>query len=209
MGRTKTVSDDDLLKVAREAFVEKGFAASTREIARRAGVSEGVLFQRFANKEDLFFAAMIPPAADVHQLFDHPQAQGCELLEKITFAMLDYCRATLPVLLPLMLHPSFSFEVFAERHPDAPMLELRRQITLFMVQQKNAGRIGDVDPGAAALVVWSTANSIAFFERLGAHHGRFGDEMVRKTVRCFWNGLAPAPATQPPNPSRKTRRKRS
>ncbi|HEY3835379.1 MAG TPA: helix-turn-helix domain-containing protein, partial [Bryobacteraceae bacterium] len=67
MGRNKTVSDEDLLGIARETFVEKGFAASTREIARRAGVSEGVLFQRFATKEDLFFAAMIPPAADVHQ----------------------------------------------------------------------------------------------------------------------------------------------
>jgi AcrR family transcriptional regulator len=193
VGRNKTVSDEDLLGVARETFVEKGFAASTREIARRAGVSEGVLFQRFATKEDLFFAAMIPPAADVHQLFNHPRAQGCELLEKITFAMIDYFRATLPVLIPLMSHPAFSFEVFSERHPDSPMFELRREITQFMMRQKAAGSIGDVDPGAAALVVWSTAHTVVFFERLGAHYGRFGDEIVRKTVRCFWDGLAPRP----------------
>jgi AcrR family transcriptional regulator len=47
MGRKKTISDDELLDVARRAFVDEGFAASTREIARRAGVSEGVIFQRF------------------------------------------------------------------------------------------------------------------------------------------------------------------
>ena len=90
-----------------------------------------------------------------------------------------------------MSHPSFNFEVFSERHPDSAMFELRRQLSQFMIQEKNAGRIGDVDPGDAAFVVWSTAHSVVFFERLGAHYGRFGDEFVRKTVRCFWEGLAP------------------
>ncbi|HEY3839494.1 MAG TPA: hypothetical protein VGL72_23140, partial [Bryobacteraceae bacterium] len=124
----------------------------------------------------------------------HPRVEGCELLERITFAMMDYFRATLPVLIPLMSHPSFSFEVFSERHPNSPLFELRRHIGHFMVREKAAGRIGDVDPGAAALVVWSTAHTVVFFERLGAHYGRFDDEIVRKTVRCFWNGLAPKPA---------------
>src|ERR1035438_5507653 len=53
MGRNKSISDDDLLAAARRVFVEQGYAASTREIARRAGVSEGLIFQRFQTKEDL------------------------------------------------------------------------------------------------------------------------------------------------------------
>ena len=68
MGRRKTISDADLLETARGVFIERGFGASTKEIAQRAGVSEGVLFQRFTTKEDLFFASMIPPAADIDQL---------------------------------------------------------------------------------------------------------------------------------------------
>jgi len=190
MGRKKTVSDEDLLDAARQAFVERGFAASTKEIARRAGVSEGVIFQRFATKEDLFFAAMIPPTADLDQLL-RSRSHGRALLEKIAFAMIDYFRETLPVMLPLMSHPSFSFEEFARRHPGSPMLLLRRQLMEFFVREQQAGRIGPGDPGAAALVLWSITHAIPFFERLGAHDGKFEDEIVRATIRCFWDGLAP------------------
>jgi AcrR family transcriptional regulator len=62
MGRTKTISDEEVLERAREVFVEQGFRASTKAIAKHVGVSEGVLFQRFSTKEELFFAAMILPS---------------------------------------------------------------------------------------------------------------------------------------------------
>src|SRR5579872_7071060 len=104
MGRKKTISNAELLEVARQAFLEGGFRTSTKQIARRVGVSEGVIFQRFASKEQLFFAAMMPPAVDVNHLLRHPKIQGQELLEKITFALIDYFRETMPVLLQLMTH---------------------------------------------------------------------------------------------------------
>jgi AcrR family transcriptional regulator len=191
MGRKKTISDDDLLAAARGIFVAEGFAASTREIARRAGVSEGLIFQRFQTKEDLFFAAMIPPPADLNRLLHHPRAKGCALLEKITFAMIDYFRETLPVLLPLMSHPNFRFEEFAKRHPGSPMLLLRRQLVEFLVCEQRAGRLGSVNPGAAALLIWSMAHSIPFFERLGAHGGQFEPKLVRAMVRALWDGFDP------------------
>ncbi len=191
MGRKKTISDAELLDAARRVFVEQGFGASTKEIARQAGVSEGVIFQRFATKEDLFFAAMIPPSVDLDRLLNHSRCTGRALLEKLTFAMIDYFRETLPVLLPLMSHPAFRFEEFAKRHPDSPMLLLRRQLVEFFVRERQAGRIGPVDPGAAALLVWSTAHAIPFFERLGAHGGQFEAGIVRSMVRCLWDGLAP------------------
>jgi AcrR family transcriptional regulator len=72
MGRRKLVEDDALLAVAREAFVERGIAASTRDIARRAGISEAVIYQRHPTKADLFFAAMVPRALNVEDLFSAP-----------------------------------------------------------------------------------------------------------------------------------------
>ncbi len=95
-------SDVELLDAARRFFVERGFGASTKEIARRAGVSKGVIFQRFRTKDDLFFAAMTPPAAELHKLLHHPRSKGRALLEKLTFAMIEYWRETFPVLLPLV-----------------------------------------------------------------------------------------------------------
>jgi len=191
VGRKRTISDDELLDAARREFVEQGYAASTREIARRAGVSEGLVFQRFQTKEDLFFAAMIPPAADLNRLLHHPRSKGRALLEKIAFSMIDYFRETLPVLLPLMSHPAFRFEEFAKRHPESSMLLLRRQLFEFLVREQRAGRLGAVDPGAAALLIWSMAHSIPFFERLGAHGGRFDQKLVRAMVRALWDGLDP------------------
>ncbi len=191
MGRKKLISDAELLDVARKVFVESGVGASTKEIARRAGVSEGVIFQRFPTKEDLFFAAMIPPAADLDKLLRHPRSKGQALLEKLTFAMIDYWRETLPVLLPLVAHPSFRFEEFTRRHPDNPLSQLRNALGHFFVEEQRAGRIGPVNPGAAALVVWSTAHTVVFFERMGAHDGRMDPKIIRETVRAMWEGLKP------------------
>src|ERR1017187_8018515 len=107
MGRKKTISDADLLAVARTVFVSEGFGASTKKIARRANVSEGVIYQRFANKDELFFAAMIPPPADLTRMFRHSRLKGRKLIEKLTLSMLEFSRQALPVMLPLMMHPGF------------------------------------------------------------------------------------------------------
>ena len=46
-------------------FLERGIRATTLEVAKRAGVSEGAVFHRFKSKEGLFSAAMD---------FDHEEA---------------------------------------------------------------------------------------------------------------------------------------
>ncbi|MBZ5602509.1 MAG: TetR/AcrR family transcriptional regulator [Acidobacteriia bacterium] len=191
MARTKSISDADLLKAARQVFVEKGFAASTREIARQAGISEGVLFQRFHTKDDLFFAAMLPPPVDLSGIFSASDQDGLTRLHTITAALTQYFRETLPVLIPLMSHRSFKFEEFAQRHPDSPMVTLRRDIVLWVIAEQRAGRIGNVDPGATALAIWSVAHTITFFERMGAHGGKFEDRILRATVECLWKGMSP------------------
>lgn len=50
-----------LLKAADELFSERGYGASTREIAERAQVSETLMFRYFGSKAGLFHAAMITP----------------------------------------------------------------------------------------------------------------------------------------------------
>jgi len=58
MPRTRVYSDEKILKAASELFLRDGPQASTLEIARRAEVSEGIIFKRFQTKEALFRAAM-------------------------------------------------------------------------------------------------------------------------------------------------------
>jgi AcrR family transcriptional regulator len=191
MGRPKTISREELLARAREVFVERGFAGSTREIARRAGISEALLFQRHATKAGLFFAAMSLPAVDLQALFEARFDSARDQLASVTAAMIDYFRDSMPVLLPLLSPPVFEFEEFSRRHPDSPLTALRRGLVAFFAREREAGRIGPVDPAAAALLVFALAQSVAFFERMGAHDGRMPDVVLERAIEALWHGLSP------------------
>jgi AcrR family transcriptional regulator len=66
-GRPLTLTDDDLLDAAREVFLSRGLDATTADIARRARISQSVIFHRYKTKEALFLAVVerqlvVPPA---------------------------------------------------------------------------------------------------------------------------------------------------
>src|SRR5476649_2425176 len=58
MGRPKIIEDSELLAVARKVFREHGHTVTTRDVARAAGISQAVLYQRFKTKDQLFLAAL-------------------------------------------------------------------------------------------------------------------------------------------------------
>jgi AcrR family transcriptional regulator len=58
MPRPISIQDDSILRAAREVFLEKGWDATTSEIAAKAGVSHGIIFKRFKTKQALFQSAM-------------------------------------------------------------------------------------------------------------------------------------------------------
>src|SRR6185436_12009941 len=60
MPRPPKIKDEEILAAAREVFLEKGIRATTAEVARRAGIAEGSVFNRFPTKLALFQAAMRP-----------------------------------------------------------------------------------------------------------------------------------------------------
>jgi len=54
-----TKKQDDIIKAALDLFSKDGFqATSTNKIATNAGVSEGLIFRHFKNKEGLIFAIL-------------------------------------------------------------------------------------------------------------------------------------------------------
>ena len=54
-----------LLDAAVEVFAEQGLAASTAEIARRAGVGHGTVFRRFPTKDDLVAAIVVDRLGEI------------------------------------------------------------------------------------------------------------------------------------------------
>jgi AcrR family transcriptional regulator len=193
MGRRKLVEDDDLLAVAREVFVEKGIAASTREIARRAGISEAVIYQRHPTKAQLFFAALVPPASNVEELL---AAQANDLsvveqLEGIALGMMKYFREVVPILMRLVTHPEFDLEKFAQRHPDSPFGRMHLGLIEYLESQRKRGSIVAENVGPGALTLFAALHSLAFLERLGVHSGEFDEATIRAMVRSLWTGLGP------------------
>jgi AcrR family transcriptional regulator len=193
MGRRKLVEDDELLAVAREVFVERGIAARTRDIARRAGISESVIYQRHPTKAHLFFAAMVPPALNVEALLSAPanDLSVVEQLEGIALGMMRYFREMVPILLRLVTHPEFDLEQFAQRHPDSPFGRMHLGFIQYLESQRARGRIVAEHVGPAALTLFAALHSLAVLERLGVHGGTFDDAVIRAMVRSLWTGLAP------------------
>jgi AcrR family transcriptional regulator len=193
MGRRKLVEDDQLLAVAREVFVEKGIAASTREIARRAGISEAVIYQRHPTKAHLFFAAMVPPALNLEDLLSIPADDLSveQQLEGIALGMMRYFREVMPILMRLVTHPEFDVEKFAQRYPDSPFGRMHLGLIQYLESQRERARIVAENVGPAALSLFAALHSLAFLERLGVHGGKFDEASIRAVVRCLWTGLAP------------------
>jgi AcrR family transcriptional regulator len=193
MGRRKLVEDDELLAVAREVFVEKGIAASTREIAHRAGISEAVIYQRHPTKAHLFFAAMVPPALHMEDLLSIPTDDLSveQQLEGIALGMMRYFREVVPILMRLVTHPDFDGETFVQRHPDSPFGRMHLGLIQYLESQRARGRIVAEHVGPAALTLFAALHSLAFLERLGVHGGTFDDAVIRAMVRSLWTGLAP------------------
>ena len=190
MGRKKLVSDEELLAAAREVFTTQGLTASTRMVAQRAGTSEAVLFQRYATKADLFFAAMSPPAFDLNTAAPEPgpEEPAEQVVRSLFLALLEYFRAASPVFVQLLANHDFEFERFAAAHPNNSLATLRWAVTQRLAKLAAAKKIGG-HPAYAALALFAAAQGLAVFERLGAHGGRFEEAMVEGTRVTLWSGL--------------------
>ena len=61
---------ENVLRCARQEFLEKGFAlASLRDIAKAAGTSTGSIYTRFTDKAGLFRALVEPAAGELKRRF--------------------------------------------------------------------------------------------------------------------------------------------
>lgn len=99
-GRPQQISDELLLDAAAAVFLREGVGATTAEIARRAGVSEGLLFYRYKSKDDLIAAVIereLQPAPRMAELIRDPAERPApESLEELIHLVLGTLRRALP-----------------------------------------------------------------------------------------------------------------
>jgi AcrR family transcriptional regulator len=193
MGRPKTVETDELLRVAREVFLEGGAYGSTKEIARRAGFSEAALFKRFATKADLFAAAMAPPLPDVDAILSKARSQTDprRSLHALARSVLAYYRTAMPRILHLITHPQVGISPFNERLGRTRPVPLDTAIADFLREQHEKGRMFVPQVQATAALLVATLHSIVLFELMGVHGGAVPDTQVNAMIDVVWSGIGP------------------
>jgi AcrR family transcriptional regulator len=202
MGRPRIIDDAPLLAIAREVFVKDGAFGSTREIAQRAGVSEAALFKRFGTKAGLFLAAMAPPAVDPAEIVRRAEAlddarAGVALIADLTLA---YFREALPVVLPLIQNPLIGPDAVHRHFGHGQASRLTEAIAGYLAGEERQGRLGPVQPFAAAALMVASLHSVALFELMGFHGGAVPPRGVDGLIEALWTGLAPhVPDSQEPS----------
>jgi AcrR family transcriptional regulator len=193
MGRHKTISDDDVLAVARGIFRERGHTVSTRAIAAVAGISETVLYQRFGSKNALFFAAMVPTAPDLRHLFDPPaladDAQA--YVRAVVERMAGYFAEIVPLGIQTMTHPAFK-AALADAPPASASGRLADELAARLRRFQQRKHIAPSTPVlVAARLLTSLAHDWALSQSMAGKDVRADRRQLAAMVDVVWRGLAP------------------
>jgi AcrR family transcriptional regulator len=190
MGRHKTISDDEVLCIARDLFRARGHAVTTRQIAEAAGVSEGVLYQRYASKDDLFFAAMRPRGPDIELLLGpkDPVDDAHMYLRTVVARIGKYFAEVIPLALRVMTHPSFDPGSLVRAQPNAAAV-LREGLTERLASLGRRKRIATASEAATARLLVSLAHDWALGGVLSPAKTSRRDRDLRAMVDVLWEGL--------------------
>lgn len=191
MSRPRQYEDEVLLAATRECLQRHGPTVSTAVIAERAGVSQGLLFQRYGTKEELLRAALAPPC-DVH--WKRPVQEGPddrparEQLLELGSAIHRFFVELMPLITMARschLEPRFESE-------DAPPYQFFRALSGWFARASAKGLLAPHDPDAAALSFIGSFQVRPWFQQIvNRALDEDGDAYVEQVVEMVWRGLIP------------------
>ena len=170
MARPRTISNEQILDAALAVFLERGYGATTSDIARRAGVSEGTLFKRYPSKQDLFLAAIAPSGTPdwfgtIDELVDRPSVDVRDDLHRVADELLTFFETLVPRMSVLMASPYSPRDLMCrmDRHPVAGGI---RKLTVWVDSEMRRGRLRATDPEVVARMLIGALKGYAFDEQL-------------------------------------------
>jgi AcrR family transcriptional regulator len=145
MARRPILTDDEILARARSLFVERGYAARTKQIAAAVGLTWGAIALRFGDKRTLFMQAMAGPVCSPGD-HERDQAASADLP-----GMLERLRSRLCERWPLRLQVRLATAPAGQDHePD----ELLDWLAAALEAQAHRGSVrSDMSARALAQVV--------------------------------------------------------
>jgi AcrR family transcriptional regulator len=157
-----------ILQAAEVVFAAKGFhGATTREISQVADVSEGTLYNYFANKRDLFIGLMASRTDELVGSIAEVQADSVEntMVQLLAgqFTRMRTHRQFRLFLQEARLDPELSRALVQEVLP-----RISQEAERLMAALMDAGVMRRVDPQIANWTVMGTVVGLALFADLGA-----------------------------------------
>jgi AcrR family transcriptional regulator len=193
MARPKAISDDDILEAARAVFKDKGVLGTTAEVAARAGVSEGTLFNRFKSKEDLFRHAVAPRMVEKAWLdalmADVGRGEVRARLEAIAERYTTFFEELVPFILLHNANPQLA-------GPPRPHPAIRQiaAIAAYLEAEMSLGRIRRRDPEVTARVfLGALFNDVFLGAQLRGERRLDRAAFIGGLVDVVWEGIAPQP----------------
>lgn len=198
MSRPPSIKDQTIIDAARAVFLERGFGATTAEVAERAMVSEGTLFKRFRTKAELFQAAMHPQFAELGWLADLEARVGqgdlqAQMIE-IGAAGVGFFRQLMPLMMMSYANPSPGGLPELLTRPDPPPMRALRRLTGYFEAEIRLGRLRPVDPEILARMFLGSVQQYAFFELLFQAQQTLPLPLptyLRGLVAMLWSGAGP------------------
>ena len=199
-GRRVQVSENALLDAARHVLLREGAAATTAAIARRAGVSEALVFYRHKTKEGLIAAVlereMFPPP----RLAEIAGAAGggnlLELVCELGEELLAFVRATLPFLEIVRTLPDAEAMMRTAASRGATPERLVAALAEYFQAEIRAGRLRPVDPRILARALYGAVLDRVHSQRLPGRRPPIEDDaaFVRALADLLLHGaIRPLP----------------
>lgn len=168
-----------ILAAAEAVFAEKGSAASTEEVAERAGVAIGTVFRHFPAKQDLLRAIMKDLLARLTEEATALASGGAPGTALFTF----FTR-----LVEQAAHKRTVIELLTEAGTDLSMADavrpLREQVAVLLDRSQRAGAVrGDVRLDEVMALLAATCQ--------GAVQGGWDADLRGRTLAIVFAGLGP------------------
>jgi len=165
---------EHLIRTADRLLGERVVATpTTRDLAREAGVSDGVLYNYFADKNELLLTALVRRYAGMVTRFDGAlPAPGTDTVEANLVTCLRACfdlqADAFPIAVGLVSQPALlhRFSEAIRREPFGP-LRLIHGIADYLLGEQRLGRLPEADPVPAVTMLFGSTMMLAVTHVLG------------------------------------------
>ena len=201
--RPRTVSDEEILDVARCVFLEHGTHASADLIASRLKISQPALFKRFGTKKNLLIRALRPPGIPHwHALADSGPDERPFLVQFKTLAREIMTSLIQVTPLVRLVHTSgIRFHDFFEQRGDSPYQKDIKKISEWLARCRRKELIRETNFTLAAHSILGTLKmdtfELSFDNKMSTHElMRTQLPYLDECIKILWSGLMPAAGKQ-------------